>query len=1160
MNGTTNNGTNNQAVGAIEFTSARANAMTFGNSSTTANGVLTLNGTTVNSISNVILRNNSGQTLTIQDAVGSGNKTMGVALGNATNNVVVLDGTGNIAIASAISGSARKLTVQGSGSGDLVLSGTNTFTGGIDISGSGKLRLGAAAALPTTGNIAISGDGRLRFSAAGTYGASTQSITINPTGTTNPAIDLQTSNIAVTLNPDIALNADTRIESNGSTGSLTLAGKLSGSGLLVKQAGGNLILTSTSNTATGGTQIGNGTLTVNSGSSMGTGALTMFQTSTNNTALTLNNTTQSVGSLSSQFTAVTGTQTQVITLNGTTLTVNQSVDGTYGPGAVATLTSTIAGTGALTKAGSATLTLGNTNTYSGATRVNAGKLSIASTGSINSSSGVTIAGGEFNYNSSTALTPAVTFSGTGGKLTGSGTVSSAVTITSGNTLAPGNSIGTQTFGAGLTIAGTYSAELGTPGATPAAGVSDRAVVTGNLDLTGGTLTLVDNANANSQGSAGAGAYRLATFSGTRTGTFATVNNPLNATLHEVVSYTGTTNGSVDISLFRLAAATAPASTAALGNVRVGSALTGTASITNSASSDGFAEQLKATVTGSGSGSGTGFTGVAGGSSGTVNYSLATSSAGAKSGSASVSLLSTGVGTYSDTPLSTTSVSLSGNAYDLANPQVTSSSTIAFGNVHVGASNPTGTVSVANTTITNASFQDSLNASASTDNAKVTGNSFSAQAAGTTGSLTLTANAATAGSLASSVTLGYTSNANGVSGLSNQALASGSVTTTGQVYSGQSTWTGTGGVGSWGTLASGFGTNWGANQGSPGLDSSFKGVDTATFAVPSTTNIIQLNGANPNLNQLNLSAGSYNIVGGSGGGSITLSGAGSTIVSSSTQAIGVPVVLGADATISSSGTLDLHGGVVKDGRTLTFTGGGQISITGLSGISGSSANSDLVVDNVTVIVGASSSYNGPTTVQNSGTLVANAAISTNSVTVNANSKLSGTSSVSATTGSVFINGTLQIGDSTVVTPTASSFSVSSTAGGSTVLGATSILKIDLFLGAGSGNNSGSPVASDLLAISGDWTINSGAKLNIASTMTGWAANDEWHIFDLTALGVRTGAFDLADISAPALNPGLVWDYSRIYTDGNIFVASVPEPGRALLLFAGLAAIIGRRQRK
>jgi fibronectin-binding autotransporter adhesin len=1050
---------------------------------------------------------------------------LGATSGNSiTFTQTINNSTGTVRIAAGSSG----------GAGVVTLSGTGNTWGATELNNaaSGILRMGVVDALPTSttltfGTTTANGDSIVELSGKNTtIGQLTNGAqsggTLRNTSATGAQLTISGSDASASA-------------FSGSIQDGTGAGLLS----LVRSGTGTTILSGTS-TYTGGTTVSGGTLTLgnatdtlaNAGSILVSGG-----------TLALGTNTDTVGAVTISSGSITGSGTSA---QGVLTGTSYALTGT------GTISAKLAGASvALTKSNAGTATLSSANTYTGATNVNGGKLSIASTGSINSSSGVTIAGGEFNYNSSTALTPAITFSGTGGKLTGSGTVNSAVTISSGNTLAPGNSIGTQTFGAGLSIAGTYSAELGTAGATPAAGVSDRAAVTGNLVLTGGTLALVDNAGANSQGSAGAGAYRLATFTGTRTGTFSTVTNPLSATLHEVVNYNGTTNGSVDLSLFRLATATAPASTAALGNVRVGSALTGTASISNSASNDGFSEQLKATV----ASNGTGFTGIAGGSSGTVNYSLATTAAGAQSGSASVVLKSTGVGSYSDTTLSTTSVSLSGNAYDLANPQVTSSNTIAFGNVHVGASNPTSTVSVANTTITNASFQDSLNASASTDNAKVTGNSFTAQAAGTTGSLTLTANAATVGSLASSVTLGYTSNANSVVGLSNQALTSGSVTTTGQVYSGQSTWTG--GSGSWGTQASGFGANWGANQGSPGLDAGFKGVDTATFSAAGT-NTVQLNGANPNVNQLSLSTGSYTIAPGSGGG-ITLSGSGSTIVSSGTQSISAPIVLGANASINNGGTLNLSGGVVKDGRTLTFTGGGQVNITG-TGISGSSANSDLIVDNATLVVGASSTYNGPTTVQNSSTLVANAPISTNSVTVSGNSKLSGTSSVSATAGSVFINGTLQIGDPTVVTPTASTFSVSSASGGSTVLGSSSIMKIDLFLGAGSGNNSGLVGASDLLSISGDWTINTGAKLNIASTMTGFAANDEWRIFDLSALGVRTGAFDLSDISAPGLNPGLVWDYSRLYTDGDIFVVSVPEPGRALLLFAGLASIIGRRQRK
>lgn len=76
-----------------------------------------------------------------------------------------------------------------------------------------------------------------------------------------------------------------------------------------------------------------------------------------------------------------------------------------------------------------------------------------------------------------------------------------------------------------------------------------------------------------------------------------------------------------------------------------------------------------------------------------------------------------------------------------------------------------------------------------------------------------------------------------------------------------------------------------------------------------------------------------------------------------------------ATIKTGGTLNLNGGLVKDGTTLTLAGSGPTSIININstGITGSSLNSDLVVDNATVVLNVANSYNGPTTVQNSGTL-------------------------------------------------------------------------------------------------------------------------------------------------------------------------------------------------
>jgi hypothetical protein len=122
-----------------------------------------------------------------------------------------------------------------------------------------------------------------------------------------------------------------------------------------------------------------------------------------------------------------------------------------------------------------------------------------------------------------------------------------------------------------------------------------------------------------------------------------------------------------------------------------------------------------------------------------------------------------------------SVAFSQTGYDYAKP--TYSNTLAMGNVHVG---DTKTLSVANTTVNNASYQDSLDVIATNGGNSNLGVSGSMNiAAGNSGNITYTANSA--GSLGATSSLGLTSNANGVTGLSNSTLGDGSVSVTGAAY-------------------------------------------------------------------------------------------------------------------------------------------------------------------------------------------------------------------------------------------------------------------------------------------------------------------------------------------------------------------------------------------
>jgi autotransporter-associated beta strand protein len=159
-----NMGTASLSIGAIEMTSARTRNLTIGNSSATV-GTLTLNGTTVNSVSNTILRNASGNLLTLQDNETGSGKTMNIALGNSTDNIVNIDGTGGVTISSIIGGSGKKLSKGGSGTGVLELQAANTYTGQTTVN-AGTLRLNKSGGgtLPSTNDVVVNTGGTLKIS------------------------------------------------------------------------------------------------------------------------------------------------------------------------------------------------------------------------------------------------------------------------------------------------------------------------------------------------------------------------------------------------------------------------------------------------------------------------------------------------------------------------------------------------------------------------------------------------------------------------------------------------------------------------------------------------------------------------------------------------------------------------------------------------------------------------------------------------------------------------------------------------------------------------------------------------------------------------------------------------------------------------------------
>ncbi len=137
------------------------------------------------------------------------------------------------------------------------------------------------------------------------------------------------------------------------------------------------------------------------------------------------------------YTVHTFTNTGSSALDLSALNLNQRLG--------ATENGTISGTGNLTFTGPGKLTLNGTNTYSGATLINAGTLAIGSSGSIASSSSIKIASGAKLDVTGRGNNFSIA---SGQSLAGGGTISGNVTINGIHT--PGFSPGIQTFDSNLT--------------------------------------------------------------------------------------------------------------------------------------------------------------------------------------------------------------------------------------------------------------------------------------------------------------------------------------------------------------------------------------------------------------------------------------------------------------------------------------------------------------------------------------------------------------------------------------------------------------------------------------------------------------------------------------------------------------------------------------
>ncbi len=404
-------------------------------------GPVTINGT------NILTLGSSG----IDMSAATANLTINCAIALGAAQTWSVNGGRTLAMTGVISG-ANSLTK--SGAGILILSGSNTYTGGTTING-----------------------GTISTSNASALGNGAGALTINPTGTFQVTSTFSSSR-TVTL-------GGTGGASSGGTFDVTDANNLtrtaiiSGSGSLTKTGTGILTLTA-ANTYTGETFLNGGTLSI--GHAQALGALPPSLGSTLYRAhlaggTTLQTTVSTTGA-NRQLELVSGTATFDVT-----------------SGVLHQQNGLVYGAGGLTKTGAGIAILTNANTYSGPTTINGGILQV------NNASGSGTGSGSVVVNSGGTLSGLPTGVG----FTAAGSIAGTVTVNSGGNLLARSGT-TFTFG-GLTLnAGAISNfQIG-------AATSDAIInITGinGLSLAGASTINIFNA-----GGLAAGTYHLFGYTGT----------------------------------------------------------------------------------------------------------------------------------------------------------------------------------------------------------------------------------------------------------------------------------------------------------------------------------------------------------------------------------------------------------------------------------------------------------------------------------------------------------------------------------------------------------------------------------------------------------------------------------------------------------------------
>lgn len=385
------------SIAGVGNYSLGANTLTFGDTSNqTVSGIISGTGGSLvkNGSGSITLSGNNtysgGTTIsagTLQlgtnNALGSGSLKLGVTGTPVTITFISTDATDRT-ISNAlttIAGSSWNTTFGSAGTGNLTfgnstsvsLVSTRTFTVNNSWTSFANAFTGASAGITKngTGTLILAGNNTY----AGATTINTGTLQLGSGGTTG----LLNATSTITNNGTLVFNrSDTLTQ-----GTHFSTAAIGGTGSVVQAGSGTLILNA-ANTYSGGTVLNTGTLRLSHTGAAGSGTITQ---SSGASLLHLN----AAGTFANAMSVYNVQASETLTLSGGITVNNATFD--VDNGDTLTISNTVNGTGGVTKNGTGALILSGSNSYTGATTINAGTLQAAAANALGSTTSVLVGNG-----------------------------------------------------------------------------------------------------------------------------------------------------------------------------------------------------------------------------------------------------------------------------------------------------------------------------------------------------------------------------------------------------------------------------------------------------------------------------------------------------------------------------------------------------------------------------------------------------------------------------------------------------------------------------------------------------------------------------------------------------------------------------------------------